>query len=70
MNRQGLVLIGAAVAILGYAVLYSGMTTLNPKLSPSGKAVSIIDALIPGRVKAPTTSAAGTAGGPSRRAVA
>lgn len=60
MNRSGLVLIGAAVAVVGYALVYSGMSQLNPCITPAGVPVSTVSALIPGTI--PTT--------PSRRQLA
>ncbi len=47
MNRNGLVLIGFAVAILGYAVLYSGISDLNPCITPDGNPAGILHALSP-----------------------
>lgn len=42
-------LIGFAVAIIGYALVYSGVSSLNPCVTPSGKPAGVLDALIPGR---------------------
>lgn len=49
-NRSGLVLIGFAVAILGYALLYSGISNLNPCITPTGLPAGVGDSLIPGRL--------------------
>ena len=48
MNRSGLVLIGFAVAILGYAVLYSGVSTLNPCITPTGQPFGVLQSLSTG----------------------
>lgn len=53
MNRSGLVILGFAVALIGYALVFSGLTDLKPERSPTGAAVSTIDSLIPGKVQAP-----------------
>ncbi len=72
MNRSGLVLIGFAVAILGYALIYSGVSSLNPCITPNGMPVGVFDGLVPGRVVAsnlgfgtsgPTVPGGGGAGG-------
>ncbi len=52
MNRSGFALVGMAVAILGWAVMYTALTGLNPKLSPTGKSVGIGDSLMPGKLAA------------------
>lgn len=48
MNRSGLVLIGFAVAILGYALIYSGISTLNPCITPTGEPYGVLAAIVPG----------------------
>ena len=54
-------LIGFAVAIVGYALVYSGVSSINPCITPSGQPVGVLDALIPGRQ--PQTPPTGGAGG-------
>lgn len=64
MNRSGLVVVGMAVAIIGWAVLFSGLTTLNPKLSPTGEPIGILASLIPGSSDAkPAAATRATPGG-------
>jgi hypothetical protein len=48
LNRSGLVLIGFAVAILGYAVVYSGVSDLNPCITPDGVPLGVFGALTTG----------------------
>jgi len=57
VNRNGLVLLGFAIAIVGYALLYSGISNLNPCITPDGMPAGVADSLIPGRITAtgPTT---------------
>jgi hypothetical protein len=55
MGRSGLIVAGFAVLIVGYALVYSGLTTIHPENSPTGQPVGAIDSLIPGKVQ-PTTN--------------
>jgi hypothetical protein len=48
LNRSGLVLIGFAVAIVGYAVLYSGISDLNPCITPDGNPAGVLTSLTTG----------------------
>lgn len=50
MNKGPLILLGFVVGIVGYALLYSGLTKLNPSISPTGAYVGTMDALVPGKV--------------------
>lgn len=50
MKRGPLVLVGMAVAIFGYALIATGVWTLNPAASPTGASVGLVDSLIPGKV--------------------
>ena len=58
--RTGLLLIGIWVGVLGYAILYNGLTGLNPELSPTGAQVGFVDGLVPGRVKGTAKSTGAT----------
>lgn len=56
MNRTGLVVIGAAVAIVGYAIVYNGLSFLSVADGGSSPAfpyggVGIISGLVPGALK-------------------
>ena len=48
MNRSGLIMIGFAVAVVGYAVLYSGISDLNPCITPTGEPFGTFTALTTG----------------------
>lgn len=47
MNRSGLVLVGFAVAIVGYALIYSGVSQLNPCVTPTGTPLGVFASLVP-----------------------
>jgi hypothetical protein len=58
LNRSGLVLVGFGIAILGYALLYSGISTLNPCITPDGTPFGVFQGLTSGvGLLAPTTPA-------------
>jgi len=47
-GRSGLALIGMGVAVVGYALAYSGVSNLDPCITPWGVPVSTMVALVPG----------------------
>lgn len=51
MSKQALIAVGFGVALVGYALVVSGIVTLAPETFglPKGAKLSTLDALIPGR---------------------